>query len=284
MEPHSQFISVDGVKLHVADWGGSGPDLLLLHAGGFLGRVYRAMIAKLVADYHILTMDLRGHGDSDKPAPDYYHWQYMARDVEGVIEHLGLRDFYGIGHSGGGALLALYAATHPSTTKRLALLEPIAIPHEPAFFARLSADNHPFVERARRRRIVWDSRPQLFAAYQGKEAFASWREDVLWDYVNHGTYALPDGRIALKCPAETEAQLFANTMSLDIFSQVAHIDCPVLVLRGAHTDTPLSVVAERVAQRIPQGSLVTVPDTGHFLAMENPDEVARIIGEYFRAR
>ena len=94
MEPHSQFISVDGVKLHVADWGGSGRDLLLLHAGGFLGRVYRAMIAKLVADYHILTMDLRGHGDSDKPAPDYYHWRYMARDVEGVIEHLGLRNFW----------------------------------------------------------------------------------------------------------------------------------------------------------------------------------------------
>jgi len=57
----------------------------------------------------------------------------------------------------------------------------------------------------------------------------------------------------------------------------------VLVLRGAHTDTPLSVVAERVAQRIPQGPLVTVPDTGHFLAMEKPDEVAEIIGEYFRA-
>ncbi len=33
----SQFIPVDGVKLHVADWGGSGPDLLLLHANGFLG-------------------------------------------------------------------------------------------------------------------------------------------------------------------------------------------------------------------------------------------------------
>ena len=123
----------------------------------------------------------------------------------------------------------------------------------------------------------------MFAAYQGKDAFASWREDVLWDYVNHGTYELPDGRIALKCPAEIEAQLFASTASLDIFSQVVKIDCPVLVLRGALTDDPLFVVAERTAQRIPQGSLVTVPDTGHFLAMEKPEEVAAIIGEYFRA-
>ncbi len=281
MEPHSQFIKVEGVALHVADWGGSGPDLLLLHAGGFLGRVYGAMIARLVAHYHVVTMDLRGHGDSDKPSAEDFHWRYMARDVEGVIEHLGLRGFYGVGHSGGGALLAYYAATHPGRAHRLVLLEPVIIPHEPAFLERMGPRD-AFSERARRRREIWDSRQQLFATYQGKDAFTSWREDVLWDYVNYGTYDLPDGRIALKCPAELEAQLFANTTSLDIFSQIVKIDCPVLVLRGAQTDEPLSLVAERVAQRIPHGSLMTVPNTGHFLAMEKPETVAELIGECFR--
>jgi pimeloyl-ACP methyl ester carboxylesterase len=72
-------------------------------------------------------------------------------------------------------------------------------------------------------------------------------------------------------------------MSLDIFSRVNEIDCPVLVLRGEHTDAPLAVVAERVAQRIPRGSLVTVPDTSHFLAMEKPEAVAKLINEYFQA-
>ena len=281
MEPHSQFITVDGIKLHIADWGGSGPELLLLHAGGFLGWVYRAMSARLVAHYHVLTMDLRGHGDSEKPSAEDFHWRHMARDVEGVIAHLGLRDFYGIGHSGGGALLAYYVATHPGRAQRLALMEPVIIPHERAFLKRMGPRD-AFIERARRRREIWDSRQQLFAAYQGKDAFASWREDVLWDYVNHGTYDLSDGRIALKCPAEIEAQLFANTTSLDIFSQIVKIDCPVLVLRGAHTDAPLALVAKRVAQRIPQGSLVIVPDTGHFLAMEKPEAVAEIIEKYFQ--
>lgn len=271
------------MNLHVANWGGSGPGLLLLHANGFLGWVYRKMIAKLVDRYHVRTLDLRGQGDSETPALDQDHWKNMARDVEEIIEHLGLRDFYGIGHSGGAALLALYAATHPGKVKRLALLEPVTVPHEPPYLERLSAENHPFVERARRRRIVWDNRQQLFDAYQGKEAFAAWDEEVLWDYVNHGTYDLPDGRIALKCPAEVEAQVFALTTSINIFAQLDKIDCPVLVLRGALTDGPLSVVAERVAQRIPQGSLVTVPDTGHFLAMEKPEEVANIISEYFRS-
>jgi pimeloyl-ACP methyl ester carboxylesterase len=282
MEPHSQFILVNGIKIHVADWGGGGPDLLLLHANGFLGRVYRAMIALLVDHYHVRSMDFRGQGDSEKPPLAQCHWANMARDVEEVIGQLALRDFYGIGHSGGGALLALYAATHPGSAKKLALLEPVVIPHEPPFFDRLSADNHPLVERTLRRRIVWDSREQLFAAYQGKDAFAAWREDVLWDYVNYGTYVLADGRIALKCSAEVEAQVFATTMSLDIFSQVNKIDCPVLILCGERTDAPLAIVAERAAQRIPHGALSTVPDTSHFLAMEKPERVAEIIKEYFR--
>ena len=281
MNPHSQFLSVNGIELHIADWGGNGPDLLLLHANGFLGRVYRAMITFLVDQYHVRSMDLRGQGDSDKPPLAQCGWADMAGDVAEVIEQLRFRDFYGIGHSGGGALLALYAATHSGRAKKLALLEPVVIPHEPPFLNRLSADNHPLVERTLRRRSVWDSRQQLFAAYQGKDAFAAWRDDVLWDYVNYGTYDLPDGRVALKCAAEVEAQVFATTMSLDIFSQVDQIDCPVLILRGERTDAPLAAVAERAAQRIPQGSLVTVPYTSHFLAMEKPEEVAHLIAEYF---
>ncbi|MGH7963430.1 MAG: alpha/beta fold hydrolase, partial [Candidatus Binatia bacterium] len=211
-----------------------------------------------------------------------YHWQSLAHDVEGVIDQLGLRDFYGIGHSGGAALLAFYAATHPGRAKRLALLEPVSFPHEPEFLKRLSTDDHPFIERARRRRTIWDTRQQLFEAYQGKEAFAAWQEEVLWDYVTHGTYDLPDGCITLKCSAEVEAQVFANSASLDIFSQLDKVDCPALVLRGAHTDEPIFLVAERVAQHIPQGSLVTVPDTSHFLPMEKPEEVGDIIRAYFR--
>ena len=109
MEPRSQFIDVDGVKLHVADWGGSGPDILLVHANGFLGWVYRELIRHLQNsqdsqdsqdDYHVYTLDLRGQGDSDKPELREEHWQDMANDVEAVIDALHLHDFYGLGHSG----------------------------------------------------------------------------------------------------------------------------------------------------------------------------------------
>jgi pimeloyl-ACP methyl ester carboxylesterase len=283
MEPQSHFIDVHGVKIYVADWGGRGPDLFLIHANGFLGRLYRAMIAHWVNEYHVRTMDWRGQGDSDKPPLDQCHWANLHRDVEQVLDRLGLTSFYGVGHSGGGAMLAYYAATHPGRVKSLALMEPVVIPREPPFLERMQSGNGPLVERTLRRRVVWDSRQQLFDAYQGKDAFAQWQEEVLWDYVNHGTYDLPDGRIALKCAAEVEAQIFATTRQQEMFSVMHQIDCPVLVLRGERTEPFLALAAERLAQRIPQGSLATVPATTHFLAMEKPKEVAMLIARYFEA-
>ncbi len=284
MEPRSQFIDVDGVKLHVADWGGSGPDILLVHANGFLGWVYRTLIQYLVDGYHIYTLDLRGQGDSDKPELRDSHWQDMANDVEVVIDALGLQDFYGLGHSGGAALLAEYAATHNGRVKSLALLEPVTIPHEPPFLERLSSANHPLVGQTLRRREVWDSRQQLFDAYRRKDAFSGWQTEILWDYINHGTADLPNGQIQLKCSVKVEAHVFAQTPLVDIYSQLDRIDCPAVVLRGEKTDPPLFLVAEKVAQKIPQGTLVTVPDTSHFLPMEKPDEIARIITQHFNRR
>lgn len=281
MEPQSHFVNVDGVNIHIADWGGIGPDLLLIHANGFLGYLYRLLLQQWSSQYHVYSLDWRGQGDSDKPPLEQCHWPDILQDVDTVCDRLGLRDFYGVGHSGGGVMLAHYAATHPNRVKKLALMEPVVIPHEPPFLERLASGNSPLIERTLRRRSVWDNHQQLLAAYQGKDAFAGWREEVLWDYVSYGTYTLPDGRVVLKCSPEMEAQIFATTMTLDVFSQLHAIDCPVLVLRGEQTDPPLALAAQRIAQEIPQGSLVTVPETSHFLAMEKPEEVAQIIANYF---
>lgn len=283
MEPQSHFVNIDGVNIHIADWGGSGPDLLLIHANGFLGYLYRLLLQQWSSHYHVRSMDWRGQGDSDKPPLERCHWPDLLRDVDEICDRLELSHFYGVGHSGGGVMLAHYAATHPQRVKKMALMEPVVMPHEPPFLERLSSGNNPLVERTLRRRAVWDSHQQLFAAYQGKDAFAGWREEVLWDYVNHGTFTLPDGRISLKCAPTMEAQVFATTMAMNVFSQLHAIDCPVLVVRGERTDPPLALAAQRIAQEIPQGSLVTVPGTSHFLAMEEPETLAKLIEAYFLA-
>ena len=81
---------------------------------------------------------------------------------------------------------------------------------------------------------------------------------------------------------QVEAHVFGKASLVNIYSQLDRVDCPTLVLRGENTDPPLFLVAEKTAQKIPQGTLITVPDTSHFLPMEKPDEIAQIIRQHFK--
>ncbi|MCE2487169.1 MAG: alpha/beta hydrolase [Desulfurellaceae bacterium] len=269
MEPRSRFIEADGVKLHVADWGGGGPEVLLVHANGFLGRVYRELIRHLEDAYHVYTLDLRGQGDSDKPALRDSHWQDMAGDLAAVIAALGLQDFYGVGHSGGAALLAGYAASHAGRVKGLALLEPVTFPHGSGWptgpWSNRPCGGVRCGTRADSCLTPTGQKPPLPAGKKPSCGITS-------------TTARPTCRTA---PFGSSARSRSRPTSLPGLLLMSRVVCPAVVIRGEQTDPPLFAVAEKAARRLPQGSLVTVPGTSHFLPMEKPAEVARIIRQSF---
>ena len=64
IEPRTSFVNVNGVRLHTLDWGGDGAPIVILHATGFLGRIYRQLAERLRAIGHVYSYDQRGHGDS----------------------------------------------------------------------------------------------------------------------------------------------------------------------------------------------------------------------------
>ena len=66
-EPRGGDVSVNGLKLHYLDWGGDGRPIVILHATGFLGRIYRPIAEALTAIGHVYSYDQRGHGDSEHP-------------------------------------------------------------------------------------------------------------------------------------------------------------------------------------------------------------------------
>ena len=62
------------------------------------------------------SLDLRGHGDSDWADPPAYAFEDYASDVAAVVEKLDLRDFVLVGHSMGGMVSLVYAATYPGVS------------------------------------------------------------------------------------------------------------------------------------------------------------------------
>src|SRR5712691_7019163 len=101
LNPLDRSLLVNGLRLHVLDWGGEGrAPLLLLH--GFTGHAHAwdTLSIALQPHFHVLALDQRGHGDSD-PA-DTYDALAAFEDIGGVVEQLGLTSLVLVGLSMGG--------------------------------------------------------------------------------------------------------------------------------------------------------------------------------------
>jgi pimeloyl-ACP methyl ester carboxylesterase len=269
MPPEEGFVDTGALRLHYLQWPADAPPAVLLHATGFLARLWQPVAEGLRGRFHVYAYDARGHGDSDKPEGGY-GWPGIAADLKGFLDALGLRSALAIGHSSGAAGVAHLAATEPGYVSKAVLIEPTVFPPDtPGGEERRQA----LASGAARRRTVWPSRDELLSAYRERPAFAAWRDDVLRLYAEHGTFDREDGQVELKCPGEIEAELYRRSLSTETWGLLPRIACPTLVLRGASTEPLLAKVAEGVAGRIPGAQLVTIAGAGHFLPMERPDAV-----------
>lgn len=269
-DPREGFVEANGIRLHYLDWGGDGPAAVLLHATGFLARLWQPIALGLRGSFHVYAYDARGHGDSDKPA-EGYGWPAIADDLRGFLHALGLRRVLAVGHSSGAAGVAHLAATRPEHVSTAVLIEPTIFPPMPEEAA--AQRRQALSSSAAKRRMVWSSRDEIIRTYRGRAAFTRWNERLLHLYAEHGTFGRDDGRIELKCPGEIEAVLYERSLSTETWDLLTRVRCPTLVLRGAETEEMLGSVAAGVAERIPAARLVTIPGCGHFLPMERPDLV-----------
>ncbi|WP_039017843.1 3-oxoadipate enol-lactonase [Halocynthiibacter namhaensis] len=98
------FAEVNGTRLHYLDEGPrGGAPLVMLHALGTNLRLWDAVLPHLPDGLRIIRVDLRGHGQSDAP-PAPYSMGALVRDVEGLLDHLKLRNVMLCGLSLGGMI------------------------------------------------------------------------------------------------------------------------------------------------------------------------------------
>ena len=113
VNPHRFSIGSAEDRLALVQWGDNKPPALLLHGTGFCADVWDEIARDLASDYTVYAVDRRGHGESHKPPAGHYHFLDYAEDVCRIVETLGLRDIYGIGHSAGATDLLLSAKLLP---------------------------------------------------------------------------------------------------------------------------------------------------------------------------
>ncbi len=122
----AQRVATPDASIHCVV-GGSGPPLLLLHGYPQTHAMWHQVAPALAASFTVVCADLRGYGDSDKPASDDTHAAYskraMAADMVALMRALGFARFGVAGHDRGGRVAHRLAVDHPETVERLAVLD-----------------------------------------------------------------------------------------------------------------------------------------------------------------
>lgn len=247
---------------------GEGPTLVFCHATGFCKEVWTPMIEELealVRGWTAVAVDQRLHGRSQNFPLDFDWWR-LGDDVLAVA--VPRAPVIGIGHSGGGAAVAMAEVARPGTFAAALLIEPIIFP--PPY--RVAA-SHPLAEAARRRRRRFASRGAAYANYHGKGPFSRWDDRALRAYVEGG-FADRDGGVELRCAPEAEAQFFLHAGAHGMWERLGELDLPVRLMAGAGSDSHPSEFLKRLEERIPGAVSEIVPGTTHFLPMESPGTVA----------
>ena len=264
------------------DLGGDGPPVLLAHATGLHGLVWKPVADQLSAGMHCWALDFRGHGDSDHVhAADItgaYGWGGMADDVLAVVDHLAARgdDITGlraVGHSMGGAVVLLAEQRRPGTFGTLWVYEPVVFPHGEGLPRPAT---NPLAGPARRRRPSFPSRQAAYENYATKPPLDALDPDALHAYVDNGFRDSDDGSVTLKCTPEVEAATFEGALTTDVYSRLGEVQCPVTVAHGGD-GMPPAQVAPIVADRLPHGRVTPFPALGHFGPLEDPLAIAAAI-------
>ncbi len=122
----SHTVHRDGVSLHTRV-GGLGPPLLLLHGHPQSMAMWHRVAPALAQHFTLVLMDLRGYGDSSRPAPDAAHLNHskreMALDAIAAMAHHGFERFDVLAHDRGARVAHRLAADHPAAVQRLMLLD-----------------------------------------------------------------------------------------------------------------------------------------------------------------
>lgn len=124
IEPVSKTYISQGLKLHYLDWGNdSAPPLVLVHGMWDHARSWDWVARELRNDWHVIALDLRGHGDSEWSPDGAYLTPYHLLDFADLIDALDYEQVNIVAHSFGGNPTTRFAGLYPQRVRKLVLVD-----------------------------------------------------------------------------------------------------------------------------------------------------------------
>ena len=263
----------------------SKPLIIFSHGNSFPASTYDVMLQNVRArGFQVQAIEKFGH---DPRYPVTSNWpnlvQQLADFTSEQVEKSGQPAFL-VGHSLGGFLSLMCAARHPTlggqAVRGVVMIDsPIlggwrATAISVAKRAQLVGSISPGAI-SRKRRHEWLSRDEVLAHFRSKKAFAKWDEQVLRDYIDHGTHDALGQRL-LSFDRDVETSIY-NTLpdNLERLIKQHPLKCPVTFI-GGRQSVEMKQVGMALTLKVTQGRIMML-DGGHLFPMEKPVATAAAI-------
>jgi pimeloyl-ACP methyl ester carboxylesterase len=264
MQVTERHIAVDGMRLSIAEAGAGQRPLLLVH--GFTGAKedFTPWLAELAdSGWHAVAPDLRGHGDSSKPAAEAdYTFELMAGDMLGLAGALGWGPFVLLGHSMGGMVAQFIACSAPARLMGLILMDTT---HGP-----LRNLDPEMVQAAVSivRMQGMDTLADILAERRGPLETPAHRR-LITEQPGYAEFC--DRKLRATAPAMYAAMAPMFSTVPDRLDRLRTLpdSLPVLVIVGEQ-DQPFLAPSKRMAAGVGRAKLEIIPAAGHCPQFENP--------------
>jgi len=270
--PADKFIEVKGLRLHYLDFGGDGrPWLVCVHGLSGNAHNFDQIAASLSRRYHLLSVDVRGRGDSAWGPPTEYLPKYYVEDLAAILERVGIARTTLVGTSMGGIISMMYAGGWPERVERL-VLNDIGPDIDPAGAARIGGYMGIAPERFNDIGEV--------AGYYRKTypAMTNMPEEKLRDSVKWSVKPLDGGGLGWKIDPTIRRPIRGATAQQrpDLWVPFARIACPILVIRGADSDILSQRTAAQMKTMHTGVTVVEVPGVAHAPSLTEPEAASAL--------
>ena len=260
MQPTHHYLDNSGLRLHCLDYGNADlPPMLLLHGMRDAAQSWDIFARAMSHQYRVLSLDSRGHGDSDRAGHNRYRFQDYITDIEALADQLDLADMIIVGHSAGGRYAWNYAVRHPHRVRALVIVDIDPDPYNPQTASDLRASaTEPG---------SWPTEDHFLAYFKTRRVHTP--EDALRKQIPAISRRTPDGGYAWKA----DIRIVTEYERPDLWESWGSVTCPVLLVRGRQSTLLTHETAVKMREALPASRmrLAELEGGGHWFYQDFPE-------------
>ena len=254
---------VNGINLYYEDAGPvEGLPIVLVAGWTASSFVFKDFAAALASRYRVLSIDMRGHGQSDKPPPGGYSLEACSKDIRGLLSTLDVQQpVVLMGQSMGGMIVLDYTLRYPDGVAKLII-----------------ANSKAQLMGSVKDRLLWE---MLIFMYRLSPAKFFGR------MIPGFFHRLPPPQViegllnmSLQTPRHVGVDVIRSVAHVDLSEEIHKIQVPTLVFTTEFDQPDIRVGTEAIAAAIPDARLEVVPDSAHLPFIEQQDLVVQRIVDF----